>query len=141
MVEEVSENGGMSEPSEHEDQATIRRAPKLGMFLLIGGALGAVVTFILTALFPVDPMVGFGPLFGYFLLYGVPAGLVLGAVVGLSLDRRSRRGATQVSVERESVVEVGSEERPDAEVVTDEPIELEAEPVEPRPTNPENTER
>ena len=104
MAERIGENGSMSDTPE-EAQATIRRAPKLSMFLLAGGALGAVVTFILTALYPTDPLVGFGALLGYFLLYGIPAGVVLGAVVGLILDRRSRRRATSVSVEHESVVE------------------------------------
>ena|SRR5690554_767772 len=95
----------MSNSREPEDRATIRRAPKLYMFLAVGGALGAIVTFILTALFPADPLVGFGALFGYFLLYGVPAGVVLGAAVGLILDWRSRRRASSVTVERETVVE------------------------------------
>jgi F0F1-type ATP synthase assembly protein I len=95
----------MSNSRETEDRATIRRAPKLSMFLVVGGALGAIVTFILTALFPADPLVGFGPLFGYFLLYGIPAGVVLGAIVGLILDRRSRRRATSVTVEHETVAE------------------------------------
>jgi F0F1-type ATP synthase assembly protein I len=95
----------MSNSREPEDRATIRRAPKLSMFLVVGGALGAIVTFILTALFPADPLVGFGPLFGYFLLYGIPAGVVLGAIVGLILDRRSRRRATSVTVEHETVAE------------------------------------
>lgn len=75
------------------------------MFLVMGGVLGLIVTFILTALFPADPLVGFGALFGYFLLYGIPAGVVLGAIVGLILDRRSRRRATSVAVEHETVVE------------------------------------
>ncbi|MEX1079931.1 MAG: hypothetical protein WED09_12585 [Homoserinimonas sp.] len=95
----------MSDTPETEGRATIRRAPKLPMFLVVGGGLGAVVTFILTALFPADPQVGFGALFGYFLLYGTPAGVVLGAIVGLILDRRSRRHAAGVSVEHETVVD------------------------------------
>src|SRR5690554_5056813 len=104
MSDSIGDNGSMSDSSER-DHATLRRAPKLSMFLLIGGSLGAIVTFILTALFPVDPQVGFGPLVGYFMLYGIPAGVVLGAVVGLILDRRSRRRATEVSVEHETIVE------------------------------------
>ena len=88
-----------------QDSATIRRAPKLGVFLIIGGGLGAIVTFILTALFPVDKTVGFGALLGYFLLYGIPAGVVVGAVVALILDRRSKRKATPVTVKHESVIE------------------------------------
>lgn len=124
----------MSNTPEHEDQATIRRAPKLAVFLVAGGGLGAIVTFILTALYPVDEAVGFGALFGYFLLYGVPIGVVLGAVVGLILDRRSRRRQTTVRIEHESVVE---EAPADTERVADEPIELEAQPLEQQPTDPD----
>ena len=108
----------------------MRRAPKMPMFLVVGAGLGAIVTFILTALYPSDPQVGFGALFGYFLLYGIPAGLVLGAVVGLILDRRSRSQATGVIVEHESVDEPESQP-----LAADEPLtapepraELDAEP-------------
>ncbi|HEU4807899.1 MAG TPA: potassium transporter Trk [Homoserinimonas sp.] len=103
----------MSDNPEPVDHATIRRAPKLSMFLLVGGALGAAVTFILTAIYPVDPQVGFGPLLGYFMLYGIPAGVVLGAIVGLILDRRSRRRATGVSVEHENVVDPEDSDNPE----------------------------
>lgn len=89
----------MSEKSE----VRIRRAPKLPVFLILGGALGAIATLILTSLYPADPAVGFAATFGYFLLYGVPAGLVLGAVVGLVLDAISRRRARTVVAEREQV--------------------------------------
>lgn len=104
MPDPIGDNGSMSDSPER-DHATLRRAPKLSMFLLIGGSLGAIVTFILTALFPVNPAVGFGPLVGYFMLYGIPAGVVVGAIVGLIFDRRSRRQATPVSVEHETIVE------------------------------------
>lgn len=128
MPERIGDNGSMSDTPEPEGRATIRRAPKLSMFLLVGGSLGAIVTFILTAIFPVDPQVGFGPLLGYFMLYGIPAGVVLGAIVGLILDRRSRRRATGVSVERENVVEQEPEPAPVSE---SEQVELDAKPLDP----------
>jgi hypothetical protein len=71
----------------------IRRAPKFSVFLILGGGIGAIVTFILTALYPVDPNVGFGALFGYFALYGVTGGVLLGALVAIILDRRADRRA------------------------------------------------
>ncbi|MCU1545712.1 MAG: hypothetical protein JWP30_812 [Homoserinimonas sp.] len=86
-----------------ESRATMRRAPKLPIFLIVGGGLGAVVTFILTGLFPVDRNVGFGALFGYFALYGIPLGIVFGAIVALILDRYSRGKAVDVMVELETV--------------------------------------
>lgn len=84
-------------------QVTIRRAPKLGVFLVLGAAVGALVTLILTSLFPADPNVGFAATYAYFCLYGVPAGVVLGAIVGLAFDRRSVRKARTVTVEHEQV--------------------------------------
>lgn len=122
----------MSENTEHPSQATMRRAPKLSVFLVLGGGVGAVVTFILTALFPVDEAVGFGPLLGYFLLYGIPAGIVLGAVVALILDRYSRRHTTSVLVQHETVVEADPLEADllesdllEAETVEAAPVEVE----------------
>jgi len=80
-----------------ETEVTIRRAPKVPVFLILGGALGATVTLVLTMLQPADPNVGYPALFGYFLLYGLPAGVLLGAVVAIILDivsRRTTRAAT-----------------------------------------------
>jgi hypothetical protein len=84
-------------------EVRIRRAPKLGVFLLIGAALGAVVTLVLTSLFPADPNIGFAASFGYFLLFGAPAGAALGALVGLVIDRISVARARTVTVEHEVV--------------------------------------
>jgi hypothetical protein len=82
----------------------IRRAPKIPTFLILGGGLGAIVSFILTALFPVDPAVGFGALFGYFALYGVTGGVLLGAIVAIVLDRRSLKRVSTAQVVVESTV-------------------------------------
>ncbi|MFT4029554.1 MAG: hypothetical protein QM675_06730 [Protaetiibacter sp.] len=103
----------MSEPETPVDSApevqpaavqrvTIRRAPKLGVFLVVGALLGALVTLVLTSLFPADPEVGFAASYAYFLVYGIPVGVVLGAVIGLLLDRRSARRAREVDAERQS---------------------------------------
>lgn len=76
-----------------QTDVTIRRAPKYPIFLILGGAIGATVTLVLTMLQPADPNVGYAALFGYFLLYGLPAGVLLGALVALVLDVISRRTA------------------------------------------------
>ncbi|HAM27766.1 MAG TPA: hypothetical protein DCP11_14010, partial [Microbacteriaceae bacterium] len=81
----------------------IRRAPRYPIFLIVGAGLGAIVTLVLTALFPADPSVGFGPLFGYFAIYGIPAGVVLGALVALVLDRVSTRRAKSIVMEHTTV--------------------------------------
>lgn len=91
----------MSDPERSE--VRIRRAPKLGVFLLVGAVLGTLVTLILTSLFPADPAIGFAASFGYFLLFGAPAGAALGALVGLIIDRVSIARARTVTVERQVV--------------------------------------
>ena len=90
-------------PAPEVQQVSIRRAPKLPVFLLLGALLGAFVTLILTSLFPADPEVGFAASYAYFCLFGVPAGIVLGALVGLFFDRRSVRKARTVTVEHQQV--------------------------------------
>lgn len=90
-------------PATEVQQVSIRRAPKLGVFLILGALVGAFVTLILTSLFPADPEVGFAASYAYFLLYGVPAGVVIGAIIGLAFDRRSVRKARTVTVEHEQV--------------------------------------
>ena len=84
-------------------RVSIRRAPKVPVFLVLGGAIGAIVTIIVTAAFPTDPAVGFIPTVGYFLLYGIPAGIVLGALVAIILDRVSYRRSTTVPAEQTTV--------------------------------------
>lgn len=88
------------EGSTVQTEVRIRRAPRIPVFLVLGALLGFIVTLILTASFPTDPVVGFPATLGYFLLYGVPAGVVLGAVIGIILDRVSNRHAKNVIVER-----------------------------------------
>jgi hypothetical protein len=91
--------------SNSDDSATrvrIRRAPKFSVFLVLGALAGIFVALILTASFPIDPKVGFGPIFGYFAIYGFVGGILVGAVVALILDRvLSRRSKTvAVTVDR-----------------------------------------
>ncbi|MBN9605706.1 MAG: hypothetical protein J0G30_03750 [Actinomycetales bacterium] len=95
----------MSTPGEtpRPGEARVRRAPRIGVFLVVGGLLGLVATLIVTSLFPADPKVGFWASYLYFCLYGVPAGLLLGALVALPLDARSRRRARTITVESERV--------------------------------------
>jgi hypothetical protein len=76
-----------------EAEVTIRRAPRISRFLILGGALGAIVTLILTLQFKADPAVGMPALLAYFELFGIPAGIVLGAIVALVLDRIATRRA------------------------------------------------
>ena len=88
----------MSSPDDRETPVRIRRAPKFSVFLVIGALVGVLVSLVLTASFPIDPTVGFGPTFGYFAIYGFVGGLLLGSIVALIFDRVLRRGARTVRV-------------------------------------------
>ena len=99
----------MTDPTTQEPQddltgeARIRRAPRLGRFLFLGGAVGLIVTLILTSLYPADPKIGFAALFGYFAVYGVPIGVALGGLLAILLDRISLRRSRTVAVEHEHI--------------------------------------
>lgn len=115
----------------HDDRPTevrIRRAPKLGVFLALGAFAGALVTLIVTSQYKADPAVGYPATVGYFLLYGVPAGLVLGALVGLILDAVSRRRARTVTVSHEVVAEPDVAGDTDTDTGTDTGTGADAEP-------------
>ena len=88
-----------------ESEVSIRRAPRIGVFLVVGAMLGALVTLVLTSLFPSDPEVGFFASFAYFCLYGIPAGIALGALVALVFDAVSQRRARTVTVARDEVAD------------------------------------
>jgi hypothetical protein len=126
-----------STPSDEQDAANetevrIRRAPKYPAFMIVGGGIGAIITFILTSMFPADPKVGFGALFGYFALYGVTAGILVGALLALLFDRIGLSRARPATV----VTELADEPDPDPAPVA-EPTPV-AEPVEaPRTEEPD----
>jgi hypothetical protein len=87
--------------SKSDDRATkvrIRRAPKFSVFVVLGAVVGVLVALILTASFPIDPTVGFGPIFGYFAIYGFVGGILLGCLVALIFDRVLSRRAKTVAV-------------------------------------------
>jgi hypothetical protein len=94
----------VSNTDDKPSDVRIRRAPKFPTFLILGGGVGAIVSFVLTALFPVDPSVGFGALFGYFALYGVTGGVLIGALIAIILDRRSLKNVATASVVVETTV-------------------------------------
>jgi len=81
--------------------AQLRRSPKLSAFVALSAVLGFFVTLILTGIYPADPNLGFTTLFAYFALYGVTGTVALGILLWLVLDLRSRKKATEVTLERE----------------------------------------
>lgn len=104
----------MTEQIEREE-VVVRRAPKFGAFMFAGAAIAVIGTLVATSLFPVDPAVGFGALFGYFCVYTIPAGVLVGALVALGLDRRSRRRAATATAERSAVEAEASGPEPESE--------------------------
>lgn len=102
----MRDNDGVSTPqlpATDSTTVTVRRAPKIPAFMVVGGLIGFLGTLIATSLFPADPLVGYAALLGYFSLYGVTAGVLIGAVVAVVLDRRSQRRSRTVAAEREVV--------------------------------------
>ncbi len=99
-----SENGSMTDEEPRgvtsEDRVTVRRAPRYPRFIIIGAGLGAVVAFVLTVSFPIDPMVGFGATFGFFALLGVAGGAALSGLVAVVLDGVALRRARSLDAER-----------------------------------------
>jgi hypothetical protein len=92
----------VSKSDDGETRVRIRRAPKFSVFVVLGAVVGIFVALILTASFPIDPTVGFGPIFGYFAIYGFVGGILLGCLVALIFDRvLSRRAETvEATVDR-----------------------------------------
>ncbi len=109
----MRQNEGVTEPSGSPERMTepmteratvqVRRAPKIPAFMVVGGLVGFLGTLIATSLFPADPQVGYAALLGYFSLYGVTAGVLVGAIVGIVLDRRSQKRVRTLEAERQVV--------------------------------------
>jgi hypothetical protein len=119
----VGDNGRVSNTerpdSQSDAEVTIRRAPKFGIFIVGGVVVGLVVTLVVVALtndratdadvtkitgVAVTQDVGFWGTVGYLCLFGVPAGLVVGALVAVVLDRVLARRAARLTAERYDVV-------------------------------------
>lgn len=105
-IPDSSSDGGASDtPLEpvvtiHRSEARIRRAPKIPVFIVLGALVGALATVSITLSFPIDETVGLPATVGYFLLYGIPVGMLIGALVAIVLDRISARRVRNVTVER-----------------------------------------
>lgn len=105
-----------SDPSEtvvedHLERVRVRRAPKLSVFMILGGAVGLFTALILTFLYDgtanQSPNTGMvysqGQVFGFLALIFVAIGLAVFGGIALIIDRASRRHAHEVTVDRETV--------------------------------------
>jgi len=102
----------MSSPEPRETvEATVRRVPRYGVFMGIGVVLGIIAAGILTMVGTYEPSEVLnvvyppGQVFGFALLWTVPAGLALGGIVALILERSARRHNRVVRADRETIVE------------------------------------
>lgn len=100
-------------PSVRDEIVTVRvrRAPKYGVFLLLGAALGVLAATVLTLAFDgtalPSPNSGMEystmQVFGFVTLICVPIGIAVGGAVALILDRVVGRRSRDVRVDHESV--------------------------------------
>ncbi|MGN8026641.1 potassium transporter Trk [Microbacterium sp. 22242] len=97
--------------SEQTVEARVRRAPRWGVFLGIGVAVGVILAFLLTiggsfqASEATQVTYPFGQVFGFLLLGTVPFGIAVLGVLALILERLARRTERVVRVDRETVAE------------------------------------
>jgi hypothetical protein len=90
--------------TQSQDEVRVRRAPKYPVFIILGVLVGIVVTAIAVNVAPGKyPGENILPIFGYFALYGITFGALLGALVAVLADWVSSRRAKRVEVERTSV--------------------------------------
>jgi hypothetical protein len=104
---------GTPHPTVRDEVVTVRvrRAPKIGVFLVAGAVLGILAALVLT--FSFDGTERPSPnttvdyttmqVFGFVTLICVPIGLVLGAVVALVLDRTVGRRTRPVRVDHKTI--------------------------------------
>ena len=109
----------VGEPVVERDEVTVRRAPKVPVFLIMGAALGVVVSLVVTSLFPFDSGEGVAQTYGYISLWGLTIGGTVGCVVAIVAERVTSRGAKRVQVERERLEAPVDE--PEVEVEVDRP--------------------
>jgi hypothetical protein len=96
---------------EHIETLRLRRSPKYSVFLVAGAGLGVLAAMILTFAFngtgDMSPNTGMvyssGQVFGFLALICITAGVVLGGLTALLLDRMLARRSRDVVVDRESV--------------------------------------
>lgn len=78
-----------------EREVVVRRAPSVIAFLIAGLVIGLIVAAVSTFLGPADQKYTAGAIFGMMAVIFGTLGAILGAVVGLVIDRISRKKATR----------------------------------------------
>lgn len=90
--------------------ARVRRSPRYAVFLVLGAALGVLTAMILTFAFFDErkqaangAVYTAGQVFGFLALVGIAAGLLVGGLVAILLDRTVGRRTRTVVVDHEAV--------------------------------------
>ena len=122
----------MSDPQRRS--VRVRRAPKVGVFLLIGAVLGALVAIVAVNVTPPDATVPKIQAIGFLILLLAPVGALVVGVFALVLDRIAERRARTVEVELiESGRRAPDDVRPEDAVAGQEPPAADR-PVDPAPS-------
>ncbi|MDQ0867095.1 hypothetical protein [Arthrobacter globiformis] len=105
-------------------EITVRRAPKYVPFLILGGLVGFAAAAVIAYALPGDASYDRGAVYGFFMVPCTAAGVILGAIAALVLDRasvrRARRGVVEAAPEGElSAEEPGTEPGAAPERTTD----------------------
>jgi hypothetical protein len=86
-------------------EITVRRAPKYVPFLILGGLVGFAAAAVIAYAPPGDASYDRGAVYGFFMVPCAAAGVILGAIAALVLDRasvrRARRGVVEAVPEAE----------------------------------------
>jgi hypothetical protein len=80
-------------------EITVRRAPKYVPFLILGGLVGFAAAAVIAYALPGDASYDRGTVYGFFMVPCAAAGVILGAIAALVLDRNSVRRARRGVVE------------------------------------------
>lgn len=88
-------------PREHTETVLYRRAPKLPVFLILGGALGAITGMFVGVFGAGNAMFTTGQVIGYMIAIFALLGFSVGAVVALIFDRFSLRRAQKLQAQVE----------------------------------------
>ncbi len=83
-----------------ESEVRVERSPRYARFMLAGVLIFAVISLILTFGFPQGKGYDAGQVFGFLLLFGSIAGVALGAVVAIIIDRVAGRRARTILADR-----------------------------------------
>ena len=80
-------------------QISVRRAPRYVPFIVAGGVLGIIAAAFVSFAAPAPKDYTQESVFGYFMVLFAAAGVLLGAITALVLDRISLRRAQRATVE------------------------------------------